>query len=109
MSEFRITRSGSGNSLKIIGELDVATAPRLAEAVREHAGQVILDLSELTFLDSCGTRTILQLARGQNGNGPVVILDPSPPVARLLEIIGIEAHSGIEVRRITPPVTRRAD
>ena len=74
MSEFRISRPDGGTQLKIVGELDVATAPRLTEALRDlRAGEVVLDLSELTFLDSCGTRALLELARARNGNGPVVI------------------------------------
>ena len=64
MSEFRISRPNGGTGLKIVGELDVATAPRLTEALRDlQEGEVVLDLSELTFLDSCGTRALLELAR----------------------------------------------
>ena len=63
---------------------------------------MVLDLSELTFLDSCGTRALLELARTRNGNGPVVILDPSRAVARLFEIIGIDEHPGLGLRRTTP-------
>lgn len=106
MSEFKISRLDDGNGLKIAGELDVATAARLTEALRDNEvpGQLVLDLSELTFLDSCGMRALLELARVQNGNGPVVILDPSRAVARLFEIIGVEDHPGIELRRATQAV-----
>ena len=101
MSEFTIARLDGGNGLKVAGELDVATASQLAEALREasSAGQVVLDLSELTFLDSCGIRAILELARTQNGNGPVIILNPSHAVSRVFDIIGIDQHAGIELRR----------
>jgi hypothetical protein len=58
---------------------------------------------ELTFLDSCGVHAILEFARAQNGNGPVVILDPSDAVTRVLEIIGIDQHAGMELRRSTAP------
>ena len=103
MSEFRISRPDGGTELKIVGELDVASAPRLTEALRDlQAGEVVLDLSELTFLDSCGTRALLDLARTRNGNGPIVILDPSRAVARLFEIIGMDEHPGLELRRTTP-------
>jgi anti-anti-sigma factor len=100
MSEFTISRLDGGSGLKLVGELDVATASRLTEALRgnEDVGELVLDLSELTFLDSCGMRALLDLARARNGNGPVVILDPSRAVARLLEIIGVEEHPGMELR-----------
>ena len=102
MSEFTIARLESGNGLKIAGELDVATASQLTLALRDasSAGQVILDLSELTFMDSCGVRAILELARAQNGNGPVVILNPSRAVSRVFDIVGIDQHAEIELRRI---------
>ena len=107
MSEFTIARLDGGNGLKVAGELDVATASQLAEALREasSAGQVVLDLSELTFLDSCGIRAILELARAQNGNGPVIILNPSQAVRRVFDIIGIAQHAGIELRRTDGRVT----
>jgi anti-sigma B factor antagonist len=40
------------------GEVDLATARQLADAVREQlrAGPVLLDLSALTFMDSSGVR-----------------------------------------------------
>ena len=101
MSEFTIARLDGGNGLKVAGELDVATAPQLMEALRDalSTGQVTLDLSEVTFVDSCGIRAILELARTQNGNGPVIILNPSYAVTRVFDIIGIDQHAGIELRR----------
>ena len=45
------------------GELDMATAPELEEHLmlveRDGIGGVILDLRELTFVDSAGVRTLL--------------------------------------------------
>ena len=101
MFEFTIARLDGGSGLKISGELDLATAPQLTEALRDtsSAGQVVLDLSELTFMDSCGIRALLELARTQNGNGPVIVLNPSHAVTRVFEVIGIDQHSGIELRR----------
>ena len=53
----------AGIRLRLCGELDLAFAPRLAEAIAEHARRgatVILDLSELTFMDSSGLAEILK-------------------------------------------------
>ena len=101
MSEFTITRLDGEGGLKIVGELDVATAPQFTESLVSASsnGSVVLDVSELVFLDSCGVHAILEVARTRNGNGPVVILDPSGPVTRVLEILGIDQHPGVEVRR----------
>ena len=105
LTEFEILRLDGDTGLKVVGELDVATAPQLRAALQGavFADAPVLDLSELTFLDSCGVHAILDFARAQNGNGPVVILDPSDAVTRVLEIIGIDQHAGMELRRSTAP------
>ena len=102
MCEFEISRIPDGTGLKLVGELDVATAPRLIEAVHDTsitARPVTLDLAELTFVDSSGIHAILTLAESLNGDGPLVILNPSDAVVRVFEILGLHEHGGIEVRR----------
>jgi anti-anti-sigma factor len=86
--------------LKLAGELDLATVPQLKEALRDFAptDPVRLDLGELTFLDSTGLHAILALARSRRGDGSVVLVDASPAVVRILEIIDIERHAVIEVQ-----------
>ena len=105
LTEFEILRLDGDSGLKVVGELDIATAPQLRAALQGavFADTPVLDLSELTFLDSCGVHALLDFARAQNGNGPVVILDPSDAVTRLLELIGIDQHAGVELRRSTAP------
>ncbi|HEU5112848.1 MAG TPA: STAS domain-containing protein [Acidimicrobiia bacterium] len=108
MSEFTILRLDDGSGLKVIGELDAATAPQLTTALSGASleGEVVLDLSELTFLDSSGVRVIVELAATRNGNGPVVISNASPAVVRVFEILGLNQHRGIELRRATKQAPR---
>jgi anti-anti-sigma factor len=110
MADFEISTTSDGAGLKASGELDLATAPRLTEALLRTPvrGEVSLDLSEISFLDSSGVHAILAFARSRNGSGQLVILNPSEPVARVLEIAGIDLHEGIEVRRATDPGQARA-
>lgn len=107
MSDFEISRMKDGVGLKLVGELDLATTPELNKALLDPslpASQLCLDLSGLTFVDSCGIHAILTLARSQNGRGPLVLLDPSAQVSRLFELLGLDEHAGIEVRRRVAPV-----
>lgn len=84
------------------GELDLATAPELEEkvlgAVREGGRSVVLDLRELTFMDSTGVRTIVaahQLAE-QSGNELKVVRPPrESAVSRVIEISGIDDALGL--------------
>lgn len=84
------------------GELDLATAPELEEqvlaAVREGGRSVVLDLRELTFMDSTGVRTIVaahQVAE-QTGHGLTVVRPPrDSAVSRVIEISGIDEALGL--------------
>ena len=98
MSEFSISPLEIGNGLRIVGELDVATAPRLGDALTDTASQsdLVLDLSGVTFLDSDGVHAILELCRTRNGHGPVVIRNPSRAVTRVFEILALERYPGLE-------------
>jgi anti-sigma B factor antagonist len=78
-------------SLRLTGELDVATAGHLAEAIEslpgDHLGQVRLDLGGLTFVDASGLTALLQVKSlvGARG-GRLSLHRPRPMVLRLLEV-----------------------
>ena len=61
-------------------------------------GQATLDISELTFIDSSGLHAIEEIARAQNGNGPLILTGASPTLARLLAITDLARHPGLEIR-----------
>ena len=109
MTDFEISTAPDGAGLKVSGELDLSTAPRLTEALLSvpATGEFSLELSEISFLDSSGLSAILAFARSRNGSGPLVILNPSEPVARILEITRIDQHAAIEIRRATSHERRR--
>ena len=58
-------RAGDRAVVSASGELDAASAPELDAVLREQlaAGPVVLDLSELTFMDSSGVRTLDAILR----------------------------------------------
>jgi anti-sigma B factor antagonist len=65
-SPFDVRVDLDGTTARVVpsGELDLATAPRLQEKVRSTLGtvtRVILDLSQLTFIDSSGLRLLIVL------------------------------------------------
>ena len=87
------------HGLRLIGELDMSTVPDLQSALAATSanGQVRLDLSELTFLDSCGLHAIVEYARSTNGGVPVILANPSDAVVRILEITGMPGHPQLKV------------
>ena len=75
------------------GDVDLLTAPEFRECVRRtatsttHNGYVIVDLSELEYIDGGGLRA-LEEGRGlcQQQNRALVLAAPLPHIARILEI-----------------------
>ena len=75
----------------VVGEIDLATAHLLDEAVARAAGSgarrtVVVDLSETRYLDSSGFRVLHRAAQA----GPVTLVVPAAsPVARAVGIVGL--------------------
>ena len=75
------------------GELDFATAfdveLRLEEAIRQ-ADRVVVDLSNLDFIDSTGLRTLLESQAAARREGVQFELVPGPEaVQRVFEVAGL--------------------
>jgi anti-anti-sigma factor len=97
MDDFAVRADPEG-VLWLAGEFDLAALEAFQAAVDgalEAQRELVLDLSELTFLDSTGIRAILVLA-GQVGGG-VVIRRPTPSVRRVLDLVRIDGHRGIRI------------
>jgi anti-anti-sigma factor len=80
----------------VCGELDMATSPQLTtavESVGSGSQRVVVDLSDVTFIDSSGI-SALALARARLGTvGVVLVLGPaSAQVESVLRITGLESE-----------------
>ncbi len=75
------------------GELDLVEAPRLEQLVRELAGEpvdLVLDVDELSFLDSTGVRAILVANQMvERSGGTMTVTLENPKVRRILEVSGL--------------------
>lgn len=79
----------------IAGEVDLATSETLAVLAGKHlAGgtRMVLDCSQITFLDSMGLLTLLELrSQAASMDARLALASPSDPVLRVLEISGTTA------------------
>ena len=79
--------------LTLHGELDLFTQPRFMAAlagIDDGASRVVLDLSDLTFID-CGNIAIIrraQILAGLRG-ASFVLRAPNPQLFRIMELTGI--------------------
>lgn len=98
MSDFEVQPHPDG-TLRLSGEFDLSSVEAFRLAVETSANperEIVLDLTDLTFLDSSGIRAILVMAQEIGTNG-VLLRNPQPNVRRVIELIGIEGRSGIRV------------
>jgi len=82
----------------VTGEIDMDTALALADAIAAAGGDLVVDMSGVSFLDSSGLRVLIQaqLAFEERGSS-FTIADPSPQVARLFEMSQLNDY--FDVRR----------
>jgi anti-anti-sigma factor len=76
------------------GELDLHTAPRLADRVRtlfaEGRRRVTLDLGALSFIDSAGLGSLVIMHKqAALGGVEFVVTNPQPQVLEVMEISGL--------------------
>ncbi len=90
-----VTRDGDTTTVALAGELDIATVAELrdlayAELDRPECRALVLDLSELTFLDSTGIGCWVQIrTHAASAEKQVTIRSIPPSVRRVLEISGL--------------------
>ena len=81
--------------VRVRGELDQATSPALEEALKESppGDNVVLDLTECSFIDSSAIRVVLAGAKHvETGGGAMSLVVPAPGVLRALEIANVESR-----------------
>ena len=98
MSDHFEVVDGGTRLLTLWGELDAHDAPRLratfAEALEgAPAGpRVVLDLAQVSFLDSTALGSIVGLLRRvREADGELRVVLPSAPAVRIFEITGLDA------------------
>ena len=96
--QLQITRTEDG--FRLDGELDMATADDLSQIFRDAPSNdpIVLDFSGVSFMDSSGLRALLEGAGQPTGCCPVVIVNPSAQVRRVLDISIPGGTPGLEVR-----------
>jgi anti-sigma B factor antagonist len=90
----RSQRHGRTHTIAPLGELDVATSPKLeAELLRVEATDatsIVLDLSGLEFIGSTGVKVIVAAdTRSRADSNRLVLLRPSEVVSRMFAICGM--------------------
>lgn len=97
-----VDRHEYGQIIAAAGEVDATTAPQLAEALRrvlaEQPSRVVVDLSEVTFMDAAGTTVLLQ-ANTAAWPDMVFVVIACGAAARPLQLAGLESTMAVYPHR----------
>ena len=89
-----------GDTIHLAGDLDLWTGDALSKLLDESAeADVVVDLSEVLFLDSIGVRGLIS---ARSAGRVVGYVNPTPNVRRVLEVMGLADEllvQGAEPRR----------
>ena len=111
--EVRDSPLSGAAGVMVTGEVDLATAQMLEEAIdhaiRATTGAFVIDLSDVTFMDSSGVNVLMR-ARALLGREErdVVLICPPGGVLHVLEVIGLVdlfavfASRGAAARHLIP-------
>ena len=100
METLEITQLEGEQGLRLAGELDLISVPRLREAFANvpRSGPAALDISALTFIDSSGLHAIVEIAGAQDGSGPLIVKGASEMMLRMFKITNLTEHPGLDIR-----------
>ena len=95
--------SGTSAVVRVTGELEMTTVAGLRDAIEDvyACERLILDLSEVEFMDSSGVDAIVRIARRRNRQylTAVEVVNMRSHISRLFEITGLYTVAGVS----TPP------
>ena len=83
--------------LALSGEFDLSSAALVEDVLKdlesEEPDLLVLDLRELTFMDSTGLRVMVSAdARARDGSRRLAIVQGPEPVHRVFRITGLDDH-----------------
>jgi anti-sigma B factor antagonist len=91
-ADIKTRRKGDSLTVAVAGEIDLSTADKLDAAIRDaeetEIGRIVVDLSDLSFLDSTGLEVLLQASvrNRQDGNRLIFVPSKHDAVTRLIAL-----------------------
>ena len=79
-------------TVTVRGDVDMASAPSFSRALDEvaDADHLVVDLREVTFIDSTGLGVLVRAHRELGDRGPLLVRCNPGPVRRVLEVSGVD-------------------
>ena len=87
-------------TIQLDGEVDLSTVDEFRSAIDQSLAKghgLTVDLSDVSFIDSTGLGLICETAVKMNGDGPLVLKNPSQVARMVLEIFGVSRISSLKI------------
>jgi anti-anti-sigma factor len=93
-----------GQRVIVTGELDMSTAPAFAAAFTQFRGDITVDLSGVTFLDSSGIAALIRAHRHvERHHGTLCFHSALPAALRTLQFSSVDRY--LHIDRDSAPAT----
>ena len=82
-----------GRTIRLAGELDMSNESELDDVLQsavDQGGAILVDLSELTFMDSTGISAFLRAAVSLRGRGCLILHGEQDRVRRVMDIVRVD-------------------
>jgi len=105
LADVRIDNDGRTLFAVITGEVDMSNAPsirlQIAESVTPEHDALIVDLSELSFIDSAGLHALIELGTVLDERRQQLLLcvPPGSQIRRAIEIVGLPQAISVHADR----------
>lgn len=103
MGSAGLTIVPTGEGVTLAGEVDMATWATLSSALHgaidggPEGAQLILDLTDISFIDGHGAWLIAEAARGLGPSRRLVLRGASPMLLRVVETLHLDREPGIVI------------
>ena len=102
LGDVQISLEGRAVVVRVSGEIDLSNAAAIEQAIvlatPNHAELVLLDLSEVDYLDSAGIHLVYRLREKLQGRGQSLklVMEGHSPAGDALKLAGVMEHLEIE-------------
>jgi anti-anti-sigma factor len=89
---FHVEHNQLGDATVVVpsGEIDIATCELFRRGLLECEGDVIVDLSAVSYMDSSGLGVLVgQIARLGESGGSLRLSNAQEPVRRVIDLVGL--------------------
>jgi anti-sigma B factor antagonist len=106
--EISVTARDDTVRLRVLGEVDVTTAPKLLDsilcaAIAHGPCKVVVDLRDLTFIDSTGIHGLAMADRWLRAQRcHLIVVDPPEMVQRVFAITGVDDLLDVRLHAAAP-------